>query len=175
MSAVTLAVSSGCHVAAAAAFESTLFGSATPRRCFKTLGELRRGGKDENKGLLLGKNLWLTGANTGGCVIFWSGRGVQSRGFWVMGLAEATGDLEELFTHDFIIGPAVPGTRANSLAYTFALAGGKASVLARRLAEEQAEGSTLGPSGKVNVPACGEGDLGHTNEATRAEFQFPPQ
>lgn len=53
MSAMTLAVSSGCHVASAAAFKPTLFGNATRRRCFKTLGELAEGGKEENKGLLL--------------------------------------------------------------------------------------------------------------------------
>lgn len=53
MSAMTLAVSSGCHVASAAAFKPTLFGNATRQRCFKTLGELAEGGKEENKGLLL--------------------------------------------------------------------------------------------------------------------------
>lgn len=50
MSAVTLAVSFGCHVAAAAAFKSTLFGNATPRRCFKTLGEPRREEKKKIRG-----------------------------------------------------------------------------------------------------------------------------
>lgn len=57
MSAVTLAVSSGCHVAAAAAFESTLFGSATPRRCFKTLGEPWREEKKKIRGFCCGKPL----------------------------------------------------------------------------------------------------------------------
>lgn len=53
---------------------------------------------------LLLLNLCLTGASAGGCVIFRCGRGVQSQGFWVMGFLEATWDLEELFTHNFIIG-----------------------------------------------------------------------
>ena len=59
------------------------------------------GGK---KNWLLLQNLCLTGASTGGCVISWCGRGVQSQGFWVMGFSGAIGDLEELFTHNFIIG-----------------------------------------------------------------------
>lgn len=59
-----------------------------------------RGGK---KWLLL-QNLCLTEASTEGSVIFWCGRGVQSQGFWVMGFFGAMGDLEELFTHNFIIG-----------------------------------------------------------------------
>lgn len=41
------------------------------------------------------------------------GRGVQSQGFWVMGFFGAIGDLEELFTHNFIIGllslESIPG------------------------------------------------------------------
>lgn len=58
MSAVTLAVSSGCHVAAAAAFKSTLFGNATRRRCFKTLGELWREEKKKKiRGFCCGKPL----------------------------------------------------------------------------------------------------------------------
>lgn len=60
----------------------------------------RRAGK---KRLRL-QNLCLTGASTGGCVISWCGRGVQSQGFWVMGFFGAMGDLEELFSHNFIIG-----------------------------------------------------------------------
>lgn len=61
MSAVTLAVSSGCHVpaaaAAAAAFKSTLFGNATRLRCFKPLRELRREEKRKRRGFCCGKPL----------------------------------------------------------------------------------------------------------------------
>lgn len=60
--------------------------------------------KIKKKHRLLLQNLCLTGASTGGCVISRCGRGVQSQGFWVMGFFGAIGDLEELFTHNFIIG-----------------------------------------------------------------------
>lgn len=68
--------------------------SGKTRRRFKTLGEPRGAQEEENKGLVLQENLWLTGANTGGCVIFFwggGGRGVQSQGFWVMGLVGGDG------------------------------------------------------------------------------------
>lgn len=101
MSIVALTVSSGCHIASAA-FKPTLLGNVALQCCFKnTRGdvEVEEGGK-----WLLLQNCCLTGASTGGCVIFWCGRGVQSQGFWVMGFFGATRGVEELFTHNFIIG-----------------------------------------------------------------------
>ena len=86
MSIVALTVSSGCHIASAA-FKLTLLGNVAPQCCSK-----------KKK-----KNLCLTGASTGCCVISWCRRGVQSQGFWVMGFSGAIRDLQELFNHNFII------------------------------------------------------------------------
>lgn len=93
MSIVALTVSSGCHIASAA-FKLTLLGNVAPQCCSKTLGEMWKKKK---------KNLFLTGASTGCCVISWYRRGVQSQGFWVMGFSGAIRDLQELFNHNFII------------------------------------------------------------------------
>lgn len=102
MSVVALTVSSGCHFASAA-FKSTLFGNVAPQCCFKAPGEIRKK-KGKKKIRLLLQNLCLTGASTGGCVSAWCGKGIQSQGLWVMGFFGAIGDLEELFTYNFIIG-----------------------------------------------------------------------
>lgn len=59
---------------------------------------------------LLLQNLCLTGASTGGCVSAWCGKGIQSQGLWVMGFFGAIGDLEELFTYNFIIGLLTQGS-----------------------------------------------------------------
>lgn len=123
MSIVALAVSSGCH-SASGAFKPTLLGNVALQCCFKRLGEMRKernGRNKKKKKRLLLPNLCLTGAGTVGCVISWCGRGVQSQGFWVMGFFGAIGDLEELFTHNFIIGLLSRGSMPVLLPYTFNL------------------------------------------------------
>lgn len=122
MSSVTLAVSSGCHVASAAAFKPTLFGNATRRRRFKTLGEACGGRKKKKirgfccagKKTKKKKPLADRSQHWRLCHLWERERCSKPRllgnggAGWVGG---EMGDLQQLFTHNFVIGPAVPGTQ----------------------------------------------------------------
>lgn len=103
MSIVALTVSSGCHIASAA-FKPTLLGNAAPQCCFKILGEIWKKGEKKKKKASVAEPLPDRSQHWRLChLLVWERRS-KPRLLGNGVLWGATGDLEELFTHNFIIG-----------------------------------------------------------------------